>query len=286
MEKPTMQIDFTRKKKFGEIMNETYRLLSGNRKLLMKLLLIGLVPAIILPYLVAVLPVFSPYLAFFTVATPFYPGFSLAGITLKLFAAFFFIQVYLNTLPYAFVRNYMRCREEQRALTFTDTLRHFLKTDIPKGLLLFIVLLIPVLITFPIALYAYIPVFMIAASYMLQKKALWQAIKEGSSLGTRYWARSVSGALVVFFISGILALIFMLPYFVMLYARGSALASGLEGNEAILPWYFNPLLFIVCALMQFVAEVCNLFGITASILHFYNLKARQAEKIQSAPPAS
>lgn len=280
MEKTTIQIDLTRKKRLGEILGEAYGLLTAHFKLLAKLSVIGLVPGVLLQYLLFMSPSFGHYLLYPATDTPFR---SLTGFEcfLPLFVGYLFVQIYLNTVPYAFFRHYKECRKEGNTLTFTDTLVPFLKLDIPRALLLTLVLAIPVILTFPIGFYSYILVFMVTVSFMVERTSLGKAVKEGCALGTRYWARSFVGGLVVLFVSGILVVIFAMPYVVLCDARMSAYLSGLEGNEVDLPWYFNAMMLLTGMIFLFVGQLCNLFATFAVTLHFYNLKARRAEKLQA-----
>ncbi len=274
MENSNGPIVLLRKKNWREIMGESYRLLSGNSRLLMKLVLIGLVPAFLVPYFIVMFPQWSQYFTYWVpehsvLADPIPHWGVLRWIVWMLV-----IQLYLDVVPFAFVRKYFQARESNMPLTFKDSLHSLVTIDLPKGLLLFVVLLIPAVVLFPIGLYIYVPFALISVSFMLQPVSLGKAIKEGFVLGTKYWARTVAGGIAFLFMAGVIMCIFVAPYVVLMYARASAFQSGLEGNEVFLPWYFGPVLFVVCLVMQVVAQVLNLFGMTALILHFFNLKAR------------
>lgn len=278
MEKANKKIELSRKKKGSEILNETYHLLSSNPILILKLMAWGVIPLILLSFVIWFSPSVQQYAFFLMEGNPVYSTEASIGTLIAFAIGVFLFTIYLGVVPFSFLKCYLKQQEDSTTFT-TNQMLHQAWEDTARYLPLEILICIAAILTFPIFLYTLIPFSLIQASFLTQRSSYWKAIKEGFTLGTLYWARSFVAALLIALLLCVVILIFSLPYYISSYAYINATLSVLEGNESILPGYFNVMFFLFTILLQFALAICSFFFYTALALYFYNLQARRKEKL-------
>lgn len=278
MEKVNKKIELSQKKKGSEILNETYHLLSSNPILVLKLIAWGMVPLILLSFTMWFSPSVQQYALSLVEGNPIYSTTASMGTVIAFGIGIFLFIIYLEVVPFSFLKCYLKQQEESTIFT-TNQMLHQAWEDTARYLPLEILICIIAILTSPIFPYTLILLFLVQASFLTQRGSYWKAIKEGFTLGTLYWARSFVAALLIALILYVVILIFSLPYYISSYAYINATLSAWEGNEAILPGYFNVIFFFFAILLQLAIAICSFFFYTALALYFFNLQARRKEKL-------
>lgn len=278
MERTVKPIDFSRKKKLHEVLEDAYQILTGHSKLLFKLAGCWMVVVLIFNVCMWFTRLYEPLLIYMVNSdqTHLKTISFLAFIGIGL--AVFLLETFKNLLMLSFVKGYIRQQRDNSPLTF-DTVLSSVGRLFPKGMFIFLLVSMLLLLTLPVSLYTVIPLSFFLIAYLVHGSSLGKAFREGFSLGSRYWWRTFALSIIVAIFCTIVLFVFYTPFLILLYVLGNSLASGSVGEGALLPGYFWVLVLLSLFLAQIGVFIVLFYANTTQVVHYYNVKARREEQL-------
>ena len=136
------------------------------------------------------------------------------------------------------------------------------------------------LLTFAGIIYLLIPLSFILIGSITNAPKIGVAIKQGFSLGSRYWGRTFVYLFFILVMCGLIMLVASIPNTVMTMVAKASSASVADGNADTLPVWISALYMIAALLSALFSYFYSLVSFVAAYLALFNCVKRREEKLE------